>query len=368
MRVAYFTHSLASCWNHGNAHFQRGLLRELVARGHDVCAYAPAGGWSRQNLVAERGEQPIREFKARFPELRCLDYEDSIDLDAALQGCDLVIVHEWTDPEIAASIGRLRKRSGRFTLLFHDTHHRAISDPSAMQRIDLSGYDGVLAFGEALADVYRRGGWGRRAFVLHEAADVRLFKPPADETVRTGAVWMGNWGDGERTAEIGEYVLRPARAAGLCVHVYGVRYPQSALRSIDEHGGLYRGWIANTGVPAAFASYRMTVHVPRQPYARALPGIPTIRVFEALACGIPLLCAPWRDAESLFDPGRDYLVARSGEEMQAYMSALASDRDLCSALARNGLRRILSRHTCAHRADELLGILATMRTQPLEAV
>ena len=47
MRIVYFTHSLLSCWNHGNAHFLRGVLRELAARGHDVRAFEPANGWSR---------------------------------------------------------------------------------------------------------------------------------------------------------------------------------------------------------------------------------------------------------------------------------------------------------------------------------
>ena len=57
-------------------------------------------------------------------------------------------------------------------------------------------------------------------------------------------------------------------------------------------------------MPEVFARFRVTVHVPRRPYVEALPGIPTIRVFEALACGIPLVCAPWDDAEGLFTPGR----------------------------------------------------------------
>ena len=52
MRIVYFTHSLVSCWNHGNAHFQRGVLRELVRRGHDVVAWEPSSGWSRRRKRA----------------------------------------------------------------------------------------------------------------------------------------------------------------------------------------------------------------------------------------------------------------------------------------------------------------------------
>ena len=100
----------------------------------------------------------------------------------------------------------------------------------------------------------------------------------------------------------------------------------------------------------------MTVHVPRRPYVEALPGIPTIRIFEALACGIPLVSAPWNDAEGLFTPGEDFLVARSGVKMQAHLAALKADSDLARELAAHGLATILSRHTCAHRVNELLGI------------
>jgi spore maturation protein CgeB len=98
--------------------------------------------------------------------------------------------------------------------------------------------------------------------------------------------------------------------------------------------------------------------VPRRYYATILPGIPTIRVFEALACGIPLVSAPWDDAEGLFQPGEDYLTARNGAEMASWLAALRDDAGLRDELATNGLATIRARHTCAHRVDELLGIVA----------
>jgi spore maturation protein CgeB len=358
MRIVYFTHSLASCWNHGNAHFLRGLLRELVARGHAVTAYEPAQGWSRRNLVNEQGQAQLARFHDKFPELDVRLYGEAPDLDRMLHGADLVLVHEWTAPELIAAIGAVRKRGARFTLLFHDTHHRGVSDPEAMRRLDLSGYDGVLAFGESLAQVYRGAGWGARAFVLHEAADTRLFRPLPADHARTGVVWIGNWGDGERTGEIAGFLLKPAYDLGLPVDIYGVRYPQPALQALAGYGARYNGWLANVDVPEAFARYQMTVHIPRRYYASLLPGIPTIRVFEALACGIPLICAPWDDCEGLFAPGYDHLTAADGNEMRDRMRDLASDPDLRESLIRRGLERILSRHTCGHRADQLLAICA----------
>jgi spore maturation protein CgeB len=100
---------------------------------------------------------------------------------------------------------------------------------------------------------------------------------------------------------------------------------------------------------------------------RALPGIPTIRVFEALACGIPLVSATWTDSEGLFAPGHDYLVAESGERMRAHLAALAADPDMAAELAAHGLRTILARHTCGHRVEQLLAILAGLGAPAADA-
>jgi len=357
MRVVYFTHSLASCWNHGNAHFLRGVLRELVARGHDVRAFEPADAWSRQNLLADGGCAADALWHDYYTELSSTAYAPGADLAELVDGADAVIVHEWNEPALVAAIGGLRRAGHRFRLLFHDTHHRAVSEPDAMLRYDLSAYDGVLAFGRALAEIYRAWGWGDRAFVWHEAADTRLFRPPAHEGTRAGAVWIGNWGDGERTAELEAFLLGPAAALNLDLSVYGVRYPGPALEMLARYGARYRGWLPNPRAPAVFARHKMTVHVPRRFYATELPGIPTIRVFEALACGIPLVSAPWQDTEALFTPGTDFLVACDGAEMRRHLAALDADPALRAALAANGLDAIHARHTCAHRVDELLGIL-----------
>ena len=361
MRIAYFTHSLASCWNHGNAHFLRGVLRELMVRGHDVRAYEREGAWSLRNLLADHGAAALEPYRRAYPELSSQRFAADADIDPLLDGADVVIVHEWNDPTLVRRIGRQRARGARFTLLFHDTHHRAVSDPDAIRAFDLSGYDGVLAFGAALADVYRRWGWGDRVFVWHEAADIRLFHPPQIEQQRSGLVWIGNWGDGERSAELETFLFRPARESGLPLDVYGVRYPPPALKVLMRYGANYRGWLPNPRAPEIFARHLATVHVPRRFYSELLPGIPTIRVFEALACGIPLVSAPWVDSERLFRPGEDYLVAPDGDAMRRHLIDLRHDPELRAALARSGLAAIRARHTCAHRADELLGLVDTLR-------
>src|SRR5215210_5452310 len=119
MRLVLFYHSLISDWNHGNAHFLRGVVAELLDRAHHVVVYEPADGWSRQHLLAEAGAAAIERFHRAFPDLAAAVVEyDRLDVDAALEGADLVIVHEWNPHWLVAAIGRHRAHGGRYRLLF----------------------------------------------------------------------------------------------------------------------------------------------------------------------------------------------------------------------------------------------------------
>jgi spore maturation protein CgeB len=370
MRFVMFYHSLRSDWNHGNAHFLRGIAGELSRRGHEVVVYEPADGWSLQNLVQDHGPAAAEAFARAYPELAHAFrpyHLATLDLDEALADADVVLVHEWNEPALVRQLGE-RRRRGSFRLLFHDTHHRAVSDPEAMARLDLSSYDAVLAFGAALRDVYLRRGWCRRAFVWHEAADTACFYPRAPQGPCEGdLVWIGNWGDEERSAELEEFLIGPVRALRLTARVYGVRYPPEARRALARAGIEYAGWLPNFEVPSVFARFRVTVHVPRRQYTELLPGIPTIRPFEALACGIPLVSAPWWDREALFVAGRDHLVARTGAEMKGQLAELLRDQERARALGRWGLGRIRERHTCSHRTDELFALLSALELDPPQA-
>jgi spore maturation protein CgeB len=356
MKCVFFYHAFTSCWNNGNAHFLRGVARELREFGHQVVIYEPSEGWSRLNAIRDGGMEPLQEALALLPGIDVRQYVSPQDLDRALDGADLVIVHEWNSPDLIEAIGRQRVEGGSFALLFHDTHHRAVTAPDELERFDLDGFDGVLAFGEVLRQIYLKLGWANRAFTWHEAADVALYRPLPEIKPTHDVIWIGNWGDGERSNELNEFLLRPVAELNLSARIHGVRYPLDALRAIEKAGIEYSGWLPAHRAPAAFASARATVHVPRGPYARSLPGIPTIRMFEALACGIPVVSAPWNDAENLFPPGT-YLRATSGPEMKNALRALLHDGELAAALTRAGRQTIAERHTCRHRALELLGIV-----------
>jgi spore maturation protein CgeB len=369
MRVALFYHSLVSDWNHGNAHFLRGVASELQSRGHQVLIFEPEDGWSRLNLLADRGPDAIAAFERAFPTLKSLPYDlGNLRLDEWLDGVDLVIVHEWNHPRLVSAIGKFRKHNRHLRALFHDTHHRAFSAEDEIRRFELLNYDGVLAYGASLKETYERQGWGRQVFVWHEAADVRVFYPRTTSQQRDEVVWIGNWGDEERTDELREYFIHPVRNLRLRAQVFGVRYPESAIRELARASISYGGSIANFDVPAAFAEYKLTVHVPRRPYVEALPGIPTIRPFEALACGIPLVSAPWQDSENLFRVGDDFLMAHNGNEMERHIRAVLNDPALAASLRSKGFETIRTRHTCRHRVDELLAVFADLTGVSHEAL
>jgi spore maturation protein CgeB len=364
MRVALFCHSILSDWNHGNAHFLRGVVTELVAQGFPVKVYEPHNAWSLTHLLTERGEKEIERVRFAYPALDVVRFDpEHPELERALEGVGLVIVHEWNDPALVHAIGQIRAQR-KFVLLFHDTHHRSVSAPQDLGRYDLSKYDGVLAFGEVIRRQYLAHRWAKRAFIWHEAADTRVFRPLTDANPnceREGeVVWIGNWGDDERNEEIREFLIDPVRRLGARALVHGVRYPKEALDELARAGMRYRGFLPNFDVPLTFAKYQVTVHIPRRYYVRALPGIPTIRPFEALACGIALVSAPWEDREGLFRPGHDFLVARDGAEMTEHLRRLLHDPDEARALAAQGLATVLDRHTCAHRVRELLRIAADL--------
>ena len=235
-----------------------------------------------------------------------------------------------------------------------------VSAVEEMSRFDLDGFDAVLAFGATLAEAYRRHGWGRRVYTWHEGADLRVFRPYPEMLQDRDLVWIGNWGDDERAAELREFLIEPVSALGLSARVHGVRYPLEARAALAAAGIDYTGYLANFAAPLAFAAARMTVHVPRRPYTRLLPGIPTIRMFEALACGIPLVSAPWDDCEGLFTAGDDYLVAQNGAETRRHLAAFRADSALRAELAAHGRATVVARHSCAHRVDELLAICSAL--------
>ena len=362
LNIALFCHSLISDWNHGNVHFLRGLMRELVRQGHQVRCYEELGSWSLTNLMRHEGERAIEaidNFRRSYPELDIRFYKASENfqefLREELRETNIVLLHEWNDPFVVNSVLALKQEYG-FIALFHDSHHRAYTRAGEILKFHLHLVDGVLAFGEAIRRIYADGFGVPRVWTFHEAADVEAFKPVSRRR-EIDVVWIGNWGDDERSRELQEFLIEPAAALpGRRVVMHGVRYPDEALEKLRKAGIEYRGYLPNLFSPELYAHSAVSLHVPRRQYTNGLAGIPTIRVFEALACGIPLVCSPWADEEHLFHPGEDYLVVNNGKQMKAELEHLLRDDKARKQLGAQGVKTIRERHTCAHRAQQLISI------------
>jgi len=363
LTIALFSHSLVSDWNHGNVHFLRGLMRELVGMGHSVRCYEELGSWSLTNLMEHEGTRAIAaidSFHAAYPELDIRFYRSSREgfrqfLYQELKDVDLALLHEWNSPGVVNSVLDVKARCG-FIALLYDSHHRAYTHTGEILRFNLHLLDGVLAFGEAVRRIYADGFGVARTWTFHEAADVTRFHP-IERPKEIDLLWVGNWGDDERTHELERFLVVPAASLPKRrVVAHGVRYPAVALKKLQQAGIEFRGYLPNLASPEAYAASAVALHVPRRQYANGLSGIPTIRVFESLACGIPLLCSPWSDDEHLFTPGQDFLVVNDSHEVKVALERLLQDEEARCRLAEHGLKTIRERHTCAHRAEQLISI------------
>jgi spore maturation protein CgeB len=360
-RLAFFYQSVISDWNHGNAHFLRGLVRALQARGHSVLCYEQVDNWSLSNLLRVAPDA-VAQFERRFPDIAYARYALGPDLEAWLRrrlaDVEVAIVHEWNEPPVVRLVGRLCRELG-IRSAFHDTHYRVVLDPAYRDQLGLEQFDLILAYSPSLAQRYIELGY-EQVRVLHEAADTTVYRP-LDVPKTTDVVFVGNYGDGDRSVELEEFVFEPRRELPhLRYAVYGVRYPEQVVSRLNNGLDIsYRGWLPNVRVPEVYSAARVVLHVPRRQYVDLLPGTPTIRVFEALASGACLVSLPWQDTDRLFEANVDYAVARSPEQMRDLLAWLCS-RDGQTArqqFGEHGRATILARHTCAHRADQLLSLL-----------
>lgn len=353
LRLRFFAHSWRSDWNHGNAHFLRGLVDELARLGHEVRCYEAENAWSYLNLLHEESaSESIQQFNAAFPNLDLRTYsEDSFQqfAETELRDSDVVVIHEWTSPEIANTILSLKDRLG-FRVLLHDTHHRAYTNPQQIARFHLQDFDGVLAFGEALRRIYMQAFNVQRAWTFHEAADTARFVPTFN-SASAEINWIGNWGDEERTRELNEFLMEPlSNLQTKQAAVYGVRYSHQAKAQLHSAGIEYRGYVPNLSAPNVYSQCALTLHIPRRFYSNGLGGIPTIRLFEAFACGVPVVCSPWEDHEHLFKPNEDFICVPNGRAMKSEITHLLRDDAAREQLSRSAIETIQQRHTCRHRA------------------
>ncbi|MFC7734679.1 glycosyltransferase [Roseomonas sp. GCM10028921] len=347
LRVVVLGLSLSSSWGNGHATTYRALLRAFAARGHRVLFLERDVPW-----YAQHRDLPSPDFCdfALYPDLAALE-----GWRAAIAGADAVIVGSYVPEGVA--VGRLVQSTARGTTAFYD-----IDTPVTLAKLErgdeeylspalIPGYDLYLSFtgGPTLARLERDYGSpaARQLYCsVDEAAYQPLGLPP-----RWDLSYLGTYSS-DRQPVLERLLIEPARRAPeLRFAVAGPQYPGD----IDWPANVERiEHVPPAEHPAFYAGSRFTLNVTRADMIRAGHS-PSVRLFEAGACGVPIISDRWDGIETLLRPERELLLADGPEDV------LRALRDMPEARRRamgEALRaRVLSEHTASHRAAELEGHL-----------
>ena len=233
------------------------------------------------------------ELRDRDCDVAMYDGPPDTGLEPALDGADLVVVQDGIPSNLVDRLGTHRIRQGRYRLLFHDRH------PAGT--LGLAGFDGILAASDAIRESYVRAGWSRTAWTWHDAADTSVFRPLSRKNCAGDVVWIADWvgadwGKWDHTSRLFEFLLDPVKDLDLRLRMYGADFPKALQAVLRYREVECDGPLANERIPEIFAAFRATVQLSRCPD-------PALRVLEALACGIPLVSAPWDDPDHLFTAG-----------------------------------------------------------------
>lgn len=344
LRFVIFGLSITSSWGNGHATTYRGLVRELVARGHQVLFLerdVPWYGENRDLANPPYGEtalyKSVEEVKDRFAR--------------QVRQADVVIVGSYVPEGVA--IGEWVVLQARGVTAFYD-----IDTPVTVSKLErgdeeylttqlVPQYELYLSFtgGPMLRRLERRFG-SPRARVLYCSVDPAVYRPE-EQPVQWDLGYLGTYG-GDRQPTLEALLCEPARRwkEGRFI-VAGPMYPNS----IAWPGNVGRVDHLAPGEHRAFYnSQRFTLNVTRADMVRAGHS-PSVRLFEAAACGVPIISDWWAGLDKVFRPGREILIARSPEESMRLLRELPDpERRRIGERAR---ARVLGAHTSAHRAAEL---------------
>ena len=337
--------SITSSWGNGHATTYRGLVRELVAQGHDVLFLERDVPW-----YASQRDLPSPPY-GRTALYASLD--DLRDRFAhAVRNADAVIVGSYVPEGVA--VGEWVCDTARGATAFYD-----IDTPVTLAKLKrgdfeyltpglIARYDTYLSFtgGPTLSRLEREYG-SPRALPLYCSFDPSLYYPEETDP-RWDLGYMGTYSD-DRQPTLDALLVAPARQSperAFCVA--GPQYPDALAWPANveriEHlpPSRHRGW---------YNAQRFTLNVTRDDMIRAGYS-PSVRLFEAAACGTPVISDWWEGLDSFFEIGREILVARSTEEaLRILRETSEPEREEIGARAR---QRVLAEHTAAHRAKELV--------------
>jgi spore maturation protein CgeB len=348
--------SITSAWGNGHATTWRALLRALAHRGHDI-------------LFLER-DQPWYAAHRDLPQppfCRTLLYDDvarlAQDFGGPVRDADLVMVGSYVPDGVA--VARFVLATARGVTAFYDIDtpvtlaKLARGDEEYLSADLIPRYDLYLSFsdGPALARLEQVYG-ARMARPLFCAVDPELYYPEAGQaTVDLG--YLGTW-SADRQPKLEQLLLEPARrwpdgrfAVAGPQYPAAVAWPDNVART--EHVPPHRH-------RAFYGSQRFTLNLTRADMVAA--GFsPSVRLFEAAACGTPIISDAWPGLETVLEPGREILLASSPDDVLRHLRDLPETRR--QAIGAAARARILNAHTAAHRALELEDLVAEAEARPV---
>ena len=339
MKVVILGLSVTSSWGNGHASNYRALVRELAARDHDVLFLERDQPWYAAHRDLPEPPFGRTVLYRSLDELREECVEDVAD-------AELVVVGSYV-PE-GTRVAEWVQASARGCVVFYDIDTPVTLAALARGRCDylthelVPGFDAYLSFtgGPVLERLTSELG-ARRALAFHCFVDQDAYRP-LELPKRWAAGYLGTYG-ADRQPALDRLLLEPARARpGSRFVVAGPQYPPET----EWPGNVERiEHLSPPEHPAFYAEQRLTVSVTRADMRRA-GWSPSVRLFEAAACGVPVVTDRWPGLETFFRPGREILV----EDTPAHLDRRDDD------LREIGLRaraRVLSAHTASHRVDEL---------------
>jgi spore maturation protein CgeB len=351
MQFVIFGLTLSSSWGNGHATLWRGLLKALASRGHTAIFYEKDVSYYRDT---RDGWQPPAGIRLRL----YAELPDVIsEVRRELADADVAVVTSYC-PDGAAVSALLLDSSARVKV-FYDLDTPVTLDAlrsgepvTYLPEGGLADFDLVLSYtgGRALKELQSRLG-ARRVAPLYGWVDPEIHCPaePVDE-FRSSLSYLGTYA-ADRQPALVELFVQPAHAQRDDRFVIGgAQYPQDFPWAENIYFVRHLPpWLH----PAFFCSGRATLNVTRR--AMANYGFcPSGRLFEAAACGTPILTDTWEGLDTFFTPGAEILpVSNTNDVLQAIS---LSDAELC-AIGRAGRQRTLAEHTAICRAEELERIL-----------
>lgn len=354
MHIVIFGLSISSSWGNGHATLWRSLIKSLLRRGHTVVFYEKDVPYyaARRDLL----ELPAGGRLRLYADLATICAEAQRELDDA----DLALCTSFCPDGAVASDLILMSRA-RLKAFYDLDTPVTLNALDAGERVEylppggLADFDLVLSFtgGPALDELQSRLR-ARVALPLYGSVDPQTYRSvPVQEDFRASLAYLGTYAE-DRQPALERLFLAAARSLPWQRFLLGgALYPQSIR------------WPANVSTiphvsppqhPAFFSSCRATLNLTRAAMAR-YGFCPSGRLFEAAACGAPLLSDEWHGIDRFFTPGRELLPVRTTQEVCEALSL--SDAEL-RAIGNAGRVRVLAEHTGDHRVAELERICNTV--------